>query len=160
MRYLGGKSEPGEHEAVGAGVVHTAWWIYVRTMRMMERRRRRELCDAWRAAQEMVVVGGQGSGAVGPQRWREGRRREKESCPDHKWPPGLVGVYVDQSALGSSSSRLLSSLPAAVYYSFVCGGLDQEEGVEVGAVAVAGAVAMGRLRAETGAPHRRTHRID
>lgn len=62
----------------------------------------------------MVVVRGQGVGAVRPQRWREGRRRGK-SCPDHNWVAHPANGRLsppDQSPLGPS----LSSLPAALLF--------------------------------------------
>ena len=70
------------------GGKHTVSWIY-----MKKRRRRtwRKSRDAWCEAREMVVVRGQGVGAVRPQRWREGRRRGKSA---------LTTTWVAHPAMG------------------------------------------------------------
>ncbi len=74
------------------GRKHTVSWIYMKTRRMMMRRRRwRKSRDAWCEAREMVVVRGQGVGAVRPQRWREGRRRGKSA---------LTTTWVAHPAMG------------------------------------------------------------
>lgn len=72
------------------GGKHTVSWIYMKKRRM-RRRTWRKSRDAWCEAREMVVVRGQGVGAVRPQRWREGRRRGKSA---------LTTTWVAHPAMG------------------------------------------------------------